>query len=204
MNISDILKQSTKKLMNLTRAKLARVISSLASAGNKRLKRLEKAGLSEQSPAYRYIEKSGGKFSVKGKTKEELLLELKRAKKFLSEETTTSTLRGTREFIKEQEKIVNERLGDFKSKNDEKEFWNAYKKYSEAHKADTYNLGSDKVQRTIKQRLDSGKSLNASAITREMNRLIEQQAEMEHDITEGDFYELLQSNNNTNSENPFL
>ena len=123
MNISEILKQSTRKLMNLSRSELAKITSSLASAANKRLKRIEKAGLSESSHAYRYVERSGGKFSVAGKSSEELILEFKRAKQFLSDETKTSTLKGTREYVKQQEQIVHERLGEFKSKQESREYF---------------------------------------------------------------------------------
>ena len=66
-----------------------------------------------------------------------------------------------------------------------------------------YNLGSDKVQRAIKQRIDSGKSLNASAITRQMNKLIEQQALLENEINEGEYNELANSDSEE-LENPFL
>ena len=203
MNISEILKQSTRKLMNLSRSELAKITSSLASAANKRLKRIEKAGLSENSPAYRYVERSGGKFSVAGKSTNELILEFKRAKQFLSDETKTSTLKGTRDYVKQQEQIVHERLGEFKSKQEARNFWNAYNKYQNTHKADVYNLGSDEVQRAIKQRLDSGKSLNASAITRQMNKLIEQQALLENELNEGEYNELANSDNEE-FENPFL
>ena len=203
MNITEILKQSTRKLKNLSRSELAKITSSLASAANKRLKRIEKAGLSESSPAYRYIEKSGGKFSVADKNTEELILEFKRAKRFLSDETKTSTLKGTKEYIEKQAEIVQERLGEFESKEQANKFWKAYHKYSEAHKADAYNLGSDTVQHTIKQRVDSGKSLNASAITRQMNKLIEQQALLENEINEGEYNELANSDSEE-FENPFL
>ena len=141
--------------------------------------------------------------SLENKNTEELILEFKRVKQFLSDETKTSTLKGTREYVKQQEQIVHERLGEFKSKQEAREFWNAYNKYQDAHKADVYNLGSDKVQRAIKQRIDSGKSLNASAITRQMNKLIEQQALLENEINEGEYNELANSDSEE-FENPFL
>ena len=73
--------------------------SRLASLANKRVARLE-ANKMEESPAYRgYIESGGGKFSVKGKTHNELQIEMSRMRKFIK--AKTSTLTGIKEHVKE-------------------------------------------------------------------------------------------------------
>lgn len=73
--------------------------SRLASLANKRVARLE-ANKMEDSPAYRgYIESGGGKFSVKGKTHNELQIEMSRMRKFIK--AKTSTLTGIKEHVKE-------------------------------------------------------------------------------------------------------
>lgn len=74
-------------------------ISKKASMANKRLKRLEKNGLTEM-PAYRnWVDYGGGaKFSVKGKNYNELQAELSRVNKFIDNQT--STVRGAHKVLK--------------------------------------------------------------------------------------------------------
>ena len=202
MNISDI-NYTTRQLLSMTRSEMAKVVSKLASAANKRLKRIEQAGLKEYSSAYRYIQSSGGKFSVKGKSKEELILEYKRAKGYLSPERSTSTLRGTRKVKKENEQKVADRLGvTFKNKKESKDFWRAYNKYADAHRSDVYNQGSDTIQRLIAQRVEQGKSLNATAVTKMINKYIEAEREEISRIEREEFTELCDRVSET--DNPFI
>lgn len=77
-------------------------VSRLSSAANKRLKRIEKAGLEEYSPAYQDVIKEG-KFSVKGKNEQQLYQEFKRLNRFFRR--STSSTQGARAFKKEVEKI---------------------------------------------------------------------------------------------------
>lgn len=71
------------------------------SLANKRIARLEKAGLTE-SPAYKRLMQEGGKFGIKGKTYREVQSEVKRLNRFI--ESTTSTVRGTTKVLKEMAK----------------------------------------------------------------------------------------------------
>ena len=74
-------------------------ISRLVSLANKRLKRLENAGL-DDSPAYqKWVEAGAVKFSVKGKDHNELQRELSRLKNFI--ESETSTVRGVNNVLKQ-------------------------------------------------------------------------------------------------------
>lgn len=73
--------------------------SRLASMANKRLKRLENAGLID-SPAYKkWLESGGEKFGVRGKTYNEVQKEVARMKKFI--DSQTSTIRGVNSQLKE-------------------------------------------------------------------------------------------------------
>ena len=73
-------------------------ISRLVSLANKRLKRLENAGLAD-SPAYqKWVEAGAEKFSVKGKDHNQLQRELSRLKNFI--ESETSTVRGVNNVLK--------------------------------------------------------------------------------------------------------
>jgi hypothetical protein len=70
----------------------------LASMANKRLKRLEEQNLLN-SPAYKkWVEDGGQKFSVKGKSIEEVKQEVARMNKFLKMQT--STVRGAKQYFK--------------------------------------------------------------------------------------------------------
>lgn len=202
MKISDI-NYTTRQLLSMTRSEIAKVVSKLASAANKRLKRIEQAGLKEYSSAYRYIQSSGGKFSVKGKSKEELILEYKRVKGYLSPERRTSTVAGTRKAKEENEKKVAERLGVvFKNKKESKDFWQAYNKYADSHRINVYNQGSDTIQRLIAQRVDQGKSLNATSVTKMINKYIEAEREEISRIEREEFTELFDRVSET--DNPFI
>ena len=89
----------------LSAADLRQVVSRIASAGNKRLKRLDAAGTT--SRAADAVKESGGKFSVKGKTEDELRAEFMREKKFF--ESKTSSLRGIKEIQRETVKTLESR-----------------------------------------------------------------------------------------------
>lgn len=76
--------------------------SRMAALANKRLNRLEKAGLHD-SPAYkRWKEDGGARFSVKGKSHNELQKEFARMDRFIKAET--STVRGVNKTLKEMAK----------------------------------------------------------------------------------------------------
>lgn len=78
---------------------LRKETSRLASTANKRLQRLENAGL-ESSPAYqKWIAEGGQKFSVRGKSINEVQAEMARLRKFL--DSKTSTIRGINATLKE-------------------------------------------------------------------------------------------------------
>lgn len=69
--------------------------SRLASMANKRLKRLEDAGLTD-SPAYKAV--NGQRFGVRGKSHNELQQEVARMNRFLN--SATSTIRGSNQVLK--------------------------------------------------------------------------------------------------------
>lgn len=84
----------------------------LVSMANKRLRRLEEQNLTE-SPAYKkWVEDGAQKFSVKGKSIEEVKQEIARMEEFLR--MKTSTVRGAKEYFKNVAKEVGiEKFDDF-------------------------------------------------------------------------------------------
>lgn len=80
-SIKDIMSMSMSEFESYSTAEQREITSRLASAANKRLKRLTDSGI--VNPATIRLDTSGGKISVKGKSGEELQDEFFRAKKFL-------------------------------------------------------------------------------------------------------------------------
>lgn len=87
-----------KELYFLDEKEFRKEVTKIVSVANKRVARLEKSKLTD-SPAYRKLEENGGvRFSVKGKTHNELQREVARMKKFI--ESETSTVRGLNNSLK--------------------------------------------------------------------------------------------------------
>ena len=97
IKIQDIIDMDWRDINRLSEKELRELSMRLNSAANKRLRRLEKSGQSEWSPAYKHIKRSGGDFSVKGKdTKVAIKNEIQRASDFLRAKTSTD--KGTKEY----------------------------------------------------------------------------------------------------------
>lgn len=94
-------KQRAKKSKDEKKQRVAdyrKEASRLAAMANKRVARLEASGL-QDAPAYKgYLESGGGKFSVKGKTHNELQREVSRMQKFIAAKTSTVT--GVNTYLK--------------------------------------------------------------------------------------------------------
>lgn len=100
MKVKDVLMLSDVQINKMSRRELSQVTSILASAANKRIARIEKAGVT--SPAVSSVKSHDGKFSVKGKNTNQLRGEFARARNFM--QNTTSTLRGAKASARRIEK----------------------------------------------------------------------------------------------------
>lgn len=96
-SIGEIADMSIEELNAMDRGTLAKAVSRLSSAANKRIKRIKEQGL--ETPATKSVDKSGGKFSTRGKSLNQLRSEFIRAKRFLANKT--STVKGYKAFKKE-------------------------------------------------------------------------------------------------------
>lgn len=178
-SIQDILNMDIETFNKLNTSDLRKVVGRLVSAGNKRLRSFEKAG--ESSPATRYIEKSGGVFSTKGKDLNALRSEYVRAKNFL--ESKTGTRKGwensKREVIKGLKKN-----GVEMSVDQFNDVWKAYEDLKElspdvANKGLKYAVLKDIADMVT----DSNKSAEeiANSIHENISKIYEEQAELEND-----------------------
>lgn len=84
-----------------------------ASMANKRIKRMESQGF--QSPAYKQMMKTGGKFSIKGLSGKDLERENARLDKFLG--AKTSTVRGSKKVYKDM--LARTGIGDLLAGTDD-------------------------------------------------------------------------------------
>ena len=98
-NVQELLDMNPDKLSD---ADLKKVVSRIASAGNKRLKRLYEEGM--YSAAAESVMESGGKFSVKNKERDDLLTEFKREREFFDKKS--SSVRGVRDIRKRTAKTL--------------------------------------------------------------------------------------------------
>lgn len=98
MNTEELLSLDFDVLDMLSESELRKIVTKVGSTVNKRLKRLEAAGLSDTPAAARMV-REGGKISVRGKTAEQVKAEYMRAKGFYNA-PTGSTVSGVRQYEK--------------------------------------------------------------------------------------------------------
>lgn len=105
MTTQELLDVGSDKVNSWSDQELRKAVSQIASAANKRLKRLEKSGL--YSYASRYANESGGKFSVRDKNRDELLREYLREQHFFR--LKSSSVREVKRIQKEAADKLRER-----------------------------------------------------------------------------------------------
>lgn len=152
--LSNILDLPLEKIMSMSRRDLAKTVSTLASAGNKRLVRFQKKNIT--TPATEYIKKHGGKFSVAGKNVFELREEFQRVKGFLESETATS--KGFRKWENKIASTLKENAGiDYNSLTERQKrlFWKTYSKLEEMDSANVYGA---RYRTSVNQIYDAVKS----------------------------------------------
>lgn len=93
---TKVRKQLPDNFSSMKRKDLIAEMQPTIDAANKRLKRLQ--GLETLSPALNSALQSGGKFSIKGKTRNEIIKESSRALAFIN--MKTSTVSGAKQFEK--------------------------------------------------------------------------------------------------------
>lgn len=158
--VKELLNLSSRDVSKLTRRELARVVSQLASAANKRLKRLETTPMGTESRAYKSAMEVG-KFSVAGKNQGQLQNEFKRVTEFLRAKTSTVT-----GWKAEKAKIYKRIGAEFYSVEAEKAFWRAYREIAKTEKPLHNSYGSTETQRYLRQELRNVKQLTDDEIAR--------------------------------------
>lgn len=104
ISIDELTNLSATQIKQYDRKNLAKIVTKLSSAANKRVKQLEGHGYN--TPALRKASK-GGHFGVKGKNLKQLRSEYKRVSGFLKSET--STVKGYKSFLNRLSKKFKEK-----------------------------------------------------------------------------------------------
>lgn len=155
MKVKDVLRLSDIQINKMSRRELAQVTSILASAANKRIARIEKAGVT--SPAVANVKSHEGRFSVKGKNTNQLRGEFARARNFMS--NVTSTVKGAKSSARQIEKNLG--LGKTKKKT-VKAVPSSLKK---EHKKLVQKR--ERLNKTLEKRREQGKKPTANMLKRE-------------------------------------
>ena len=155
MKVKEILNLSDVQINKMTRKELAQVTSILASAANKRIARIEKAGVT--SPAVSNVKSHEGRFSVKGKNTNQLRGEFARARNFMN--NVTSTVKGAKSSARQIEKNLglgktNKKTGKAVPSSLKKE----HKRISQKR---------ERLEKTLAKRREQGKKPTANMIKRE-------------------------------------
>ena len=156
MKVKEILNLSDVQINKMSRKELAQVTSILASAANKRIARIEKAGVT--SPAAANVKAHDGKFSVKGKNTNQLRGEFARARNFMS--NVTSTVKGAKSSARQIEKNLG--LGKKSTKKGGKAIPTHLK---QEHKR--ISQKRERLEKTLAKRREQGKKPTANMIKRE-------------------------------------
>lgn len=190
MSVKDVLNMDINVFSSLNLSDMRKVVGRLVSAGNKRIRTFEKAG--EDSPALRYINKSGGKFSTKGKNLNELRREYARAKGFFESKTSN---------IKDWKKVKNETVKSLEKEgiglitiSDFDKFWRSYEKLKEmspnvASKSMKYNALKE-ISTLIDTKPEMSIDDIATKLTEQMDKLYEESEGKTNIKSPSDFFEL--------------
>ena len=105
-SVNDLVHLSATQIKGYDRQNLARIVTKLNSAANKRVTRLEKAGYNTPAMRAAKVDK-GQRFSVAGKNLKQLRAEYIRVSNFLKADT--STKKGYKGFLKKIQKAFSDK-----------------------------------------------------------------------------------------------
>ena len=184
MTTKELLNLSGVEISKLKKPELKKIVQTLVSTSNKRLKRLHQKGIS--TPASRYVYKSG-KFSTKGKNINQLRAEYIRAKEFL--QAKTSTLRGYKQFKKEVQKKLSEKGINIKQENLENIF-NIYEKMKDVNPSVAERNLKYVTLQEINEMVTDGQSEDEilSKLNENLSELYEKEMELETYDSISDFF----------------
>ena len=157
--------KSKKNVFTEIEKKYRQEASRKVSMANKRLKRMEQQNLL-MSPAYKkWIDEGGQKFGIRGKSMEEVRVEVARLNKFLKK--TTSTVTGTKKYLSNIAKEVGiKQWGSFQSLNSQLrgffEVADRVQEFLRNSKETSVSIGYKKIWEQVNEYAETtGKEFNA-------------------------------------------
>ena len=174
-----------KEVSEMTRKEIAEMSRSLFSKLNKRITRLESAK-GVISPALEAVNRSGGKFYMKGLNRNQLLKEYARAKTF--ENSATGTVTGARKHTKHLESIIGSRVKD---KEYVSKMFETIHKVSELNPTIANMVGSKEVAMTVTEVVEDSIDLDL-ATQDEYERILNQNFDTIVDTLTEKYHELFQ------------
>ena len=187
--IKELINLDINAVQRMTRKELAQVVSSLSSAANKRLKRLQQSPVGELSPAYQQAIKRGTRFSTAGKNVNQLRNEYKAVTQFLNRRT--STISG---WNKARKETITRIGGGFSNADEERRFWKLYRQLESSEFGAVMSYGSTETQRLLRQEMTQGgdESIIANMISRLDEEYVKKQTALYgedfDDYESGDFF----------------
>ena len=149
---SRVAKQLPQNFEKMKRDELAKQLQPTIDAANKRLKRLE--GLKTLSPALNSVMESGGKFSIRGKSRNEVLKEASRAIAFIN--MKTSTVSGTKQFEKGFAAKLSNKAKDITNEQ-RKVLFDSFRKLQQISPVGLNIYGSDRLIRMLADEVTDSK-----------------------------------------------
>lgn len=159
MTSNELMNLDPEDVARMTESELRDVVQQLASAANKRLKRLSQSETGRMSPAYQkamersYTTSRGGKFGTEGKNLNKLRKEYQAVRNFLG--LKTSGLSGWNKVQRATEKRLGVKRGEV-SPQGWSDFWKAYRELEKTNPGGVQAYGSEEAQRLLHREM--GKS----------------------------------------------
>ena len=163
---SRVRKQLPDNFTTMKRDELAKQMQPTIDAANKRLKRLQ--GLETLSPALSSVMESGGKFSIKGKTRNEVLKEASRAIAFINMQT--STVSGAKKFEKNFAAKLSNKSKDITNEQ-RKTLFDAFRKLQQISPVGLNIYGSDRLVRMLADEVVDEKYSFETTMQKALNEL---------------------------------
>lgn len=175
---SRIAKQLPQNFETMKRNELAKQLQPTIDAANKRLKRLQE--MQTLSPALNSVMESGGKFSIKGKSRNEVLKEASRAIAFIN--MKTSTVGGAKQFEKGFSAKLSNKAKDITNEQ-RKLLFDSFRKLQQISPVGLNIYGSDRLIRMLADEVTDDNYSFESTMQKALNEL---QSEYENFQLEND------------------
>lgn len=175
---SRVAKQLPTNFETMKRNELAKQLQPTIDAANKRLKRLQE--MKTLSPALNSVMESGGKFTIKGKSRNEVLKEASRAIAFIN--MKTSTVSGAKQFEKGFSAKLSNKSKDITNEQ-RKLLFDSFRKLQQISPVGLNIYGSDKLIRMLADEVTDDNYSFEATMQKALNKL---QSEYENFQLEND------------------